>query len=46
MVDPGEGTSWVSKKCGQIWKMMWKQQGQKLGNHGKKTQKKHGDPKV
>ena len=53
MVDPGEGTSWVSKKCEQIygkskkiWKMMRKQQGEKLGNHGKNEKKKQGDPKV
>ena len=46
MVDPGEGTSWVSKKCEQIygkskkiWKMMRKQQGEKLGNHGKNEKK-------
>jgi len=48
MVDPGEGTSWVSKKCEQIygkskkiWKMMRKQQGEKLGKHGKNEKKKN-----
>jgi hypothetical protein len=46
MVDPGEGTSWVSKKMWTNMENDVETTRSKAGKPWKKTQKKHGDPKV